>query len=397
MCTRSCPPCWPRWVTATTEPVDGAVRVRRAELADLDDVAALEAHFPSDRLSRRQLRHLLTRAHAEAWVAEVGGRIVGDAVVLFRRGFDAARLYSLVVAPDSRGHGVGSALLRAAERGAAERGCVSVRLEVREDNDAARRLYLRHGYEVVGHADVYYHDGADALRMRKRLRGDAPELAGVPFVPQSLPFTCGPACLMMAMRAFGDASPPDRAEELALWREATTVFLAAGHGGCSPHGLAVAALRRGHRVEVLARDAAVPFLDSVRDPDKKAVIELAHGQFTAELRRAGVPVRVGPFGLPAIDAALAADGIPILLVSGYRLYQEKAPHWVVITGTDDEHVYLHDPFVPEGAQRADGVHLPLARSAFERVATFGKARHRYLVVIGPRRRRRRGVGQVPAR
>ena len=376
--------------------------MRRAELADLDAILALEAHFPSDRLSRRQLRHLLTRAHAEAWVAEDGlaendSRIVGDAIVLFRRGFDAARLYSLVVAPGARGRGVGASLLLAAERGAAERGCVSVRLEVREDNDAARRLYARHGYETVGRTDFFYRDGADALRMRKRLRGDAPELAGVPFVPQTLPFTCGPACLMMAMRAFGDASPPERAEELALWRDATTVYLAAGHGGCSPHGLAVAALRRGHQVEVLSRDAAVPFLDSVRDPDKKAVIELAHREFTAELERAGVPVRVGPFGLPAIEEALAAGTIPILLVSGYRLYEEKVPHWVVVTGMDDEHLYLHDPFVPEGAHRADAVHLPLARFAFERVATFGKARHRYLVSIGPRGSRPRGGPQAPAR
>jgi len=345
---------------------------------------ALEAHFPSDRLGRRQVRHLLTRAHAEAWVAEVGGRIVGDAVVLFRRGFDAARLYSLVVAPEARGHGVGAALLDAAERGAARRGCVSVRLEVREDNDAALRLYARHGYASVGRVDLYYHDGADAVRMRKRLRGDAPDLAGVPFVPQTMPFTCGPACLMMAMRAFGDAAPPDRAEELALWRDATTVYLAAGHGGCSPHGLAVAASRRGHRVEVFSRDASVPFLDSVRDPDKKAVIELAHGTFVAELERAGVAVRVAPFGLPAIEEALASGSVPILLVSGYRLYEEKAPHWVVVTGTDDEHLYVHDPFVPDGAERADAVHLPLPKAAFERVATYGKARHRYLVVIGPR-------------
>jgi hypothetical protein len=317
--------------------------------------------------------------------------------VLFRRGFDAARLYSLVVVPDARGRGVGAALLGASERGARERGCVSVRLEVREDNEAARRLYLRHGYEPVGRTDFFYRDGADAVRMRKRLRGDAPELAGVPFVRQTLPFTCGPACLMMAMRAFGDASPPDRAEELALWRDATTVYLAAGHGGCSPHGLAVAALRRGHRVEVLSRDAAVPFVDSVRDPDKKAVIELAHAAFTAELERAGVPVRVGPFGLPAIEDALAAGRIPILLVSGYRLYEEKVPHWVVVTGVDDEHLYLHDPFVPEGSERADGVHLPLARSAFERVATFGKARHRYLVTVGPREPGQRGGRHAPAR
>lgn len=362
------------------------MRVRRAEIADLPELEALEANFPSDRLGRRQFRHLLTRAHAEAWAAEdEGGRVVGDAIVLYRRGFDAARLHSLVVAPEWRGRGVGSALLDVVEKGALERGCVSVRLEVREDNVPAHALYRARGYERVGRTSDYYGDGSAALRMRKRLRGEAPELLRVPYVPQTLPFTCGPACLMMAMRAFGDARPPTRAEELALWRDATTVYMAAGHGGCSPHGLAVAALRRGYRVRVLARDDDVPFLASVRGEEKKAVVRLAHREFEAELRREGAEVAVGPFGLEAVEATLAAREVPVLLVSGYRLYAEKVPHWVVVTGMDERHLYLHDPWIPDGSGRADGVHLPLPLDLFERVAAFGRARHRYLVAIGPER------------
>lgn len=359
------------------------MRVRRATHGDLDALVRLEENFPSDRLPRRSLHHLITRAHADAWVAVSGGAVVGDAIVLYRRGFDAARLYSLVVAPQARRRGVADALLEVTEAAALERGCVAVRLEVREDALPAQRLYRRRGYQVFGRSGAYYLDGTDAIRMSKRLRGDAPALLGVPFVPQSLPFSCGPACLMMAMRAFGGAVPPSRAEELALWREATTVYLAAGHGGCSPHGLAVAAARRGFDVEVYDRDGAVPFLDSVRADAKKEVVRLAHDEFLAELRERGVRVVVAPFGIETVDAAVRRGRIAILLVSGYRLYAQKTPHWVVVTGSDEDHLYVHDPFVPEGSERADGVHLPLPRSAFEAVANFGKARHRYLVSIGP--------------
>lgn len=383
------------------------MRIRRAESGDLAELEALENHFPGDRLSRRQLRHLVTRAHAEAWVAEDDdGQVVGDAVVLYRRGFDSARLHSLVVAPAARGGGLGAALLNEVERSAAERGCVSVRLEVREDNPVAQELYRSRGYAVVGRTDDYYHDGSAALRMRKSLRGKVPDLLGVPYIPQTLPFTCGPACVMMAVRAFGEAQAPTRAEELRLWREATTVFMAAGHGGCSPHGLAVAALRRGHRVRVLSCDGDVPFLDSVRGEEKKAVVELAHREFEVELADRGGDVIVAHFGIEAVDDALAAGEVPILLVSGYRLYDEKVPHWVVVTGMSDSHLYLHDPFVPEGSARADGVHLPLPRESFERVARFGKARHRYLVAIGarkdggtrlPRRLERRRSPKIPPR
>ena len=38
---------------------------------------------------------------------------------------------------------------------------------------------------------------------------------------------------------------PTRIQEMQLWREATTIFMAAGHGGCSGQGLALAATRRG--------------------------------------------------------------------------------------------------------------------------------------------------------
>lgn len=360
-----------------------SIVVRRGEPSDVDGLLALEAAFPTDRLSRGSLRHLLTRAHADVWVAEDEGRAIGDAVVLYRRGYDTARLYSLVVAHDQRGRGVGTALLAAAEEGATGRGCVSLRLEVRADNDGARRLYERSGYVVVGREKRFYGDGEDALRMRKRLRGTPPRLLPVPFVAQTLPFTCGPACLMMAMRTFVKMPNASRSEELALWRDATTVYLAAGHGGCSPHGLAVAATRRGYTVEVFARDGAVPFLDSVRSSEKKDVIEIAHRSFLAELASSGVPVRQDPVGLPSMLRALERGHVPILLVSGYRLYREKVPHWVVVTGADDDHLYVHDPFVSAQVQHADGMHLPLPRSEVEAIATFGKARHRYLVVVGP--------------
>lgn len=358
------------------------MKVRPARPADLDGLVELEQAFPTDRLSRRQWRHMLTRAHAAVWVAEDGsGRLEGDAIVTFRRGFDGARLYSLVVAPDARGSGVGRALLEAAERSARERGCVSLRLEVREDNQPALALYHRHGFELVGTSEHFYGDGGTALRMRKRLSGPGPSLDRIPYVPQTLPFTCGPACLMMAMRALGSDAPSDAGQELTLWREATTVFLAGGPGGCSPHGLAVAALRRGFVATVHASDDGVPFLHSVRRQDKREVLNLAHRQFLAELERLGGELRVGPFGVERVDETLRRGEVPILLVSGMPLYGERVPHWVLVTGADDTHLYLHDPWIPEGAQRADGVHLPLPRGDFPRVARYGRRRQRYLVTL----------------
>lgn len=362
-------------------PAPGAPSLRLATPDDLDALAALEAGFPGDRLERANFRHLLGRANAEVIVAERAGEVVGNAVLLYRRGFRSARLYSLVVAPGARGLGLGRALLARAERQARARACVVMRLEVREDNLAARRLYEASGFEVVGRNDDYYEDRGAALRLRKRLEPGEATLREIPYYAQTLPFTCGPAALMMAMRALGGRQPLTQALELAIWREATTVFMLSGHGGCSAEGLAVAALRRGFAAEVWASDDSVPFLDSVRLPYKKQVITLSHQQFLAELRERGARVLTRRFGVREVIAALESGAVPILLVSTFRMDGKKEPHWVVASGYDARHLYLHDPFVPRGYACADGIHLPLERQAFGRVSRFGKAGHRYLLLL----------------
>lgn len=146
------------------------VVVRQAEPRDIDDLAALERLFPSDRIERSSLARLIARASASVLVATVqDGSVIGDAIVLYRRGFKSARLYSMVVAPDWRGQGVAAALLAAAEEAAAGRGFELMRLEVRDDNEPAIKLYGSHGYQVVGRRPNYYSDSSPALQMRKRL------------------------------------------------------------------------------------------------------------------------------------------------------------------------------------------------------------------------------------
>jgi ribosomal protein S18 acetylase RimI-like enzyme len=358
------------------------IRVRRATRADVDALEALEGVFPGDRIPRATFARFVDGG-ADVWIAERAGEVVGDAVVVYRRGFLSARLYTLAVAPRARGAGVAKALLARAERGARERGCVTLRLEVREDNEAAIGLYRRCGYEVIGHSADYYEDGSAAWRLRKRFVGLDAHLLRVPYYAQTLEFTCGPAALMMAMRAVGWGGAYCQEEEVAIWREATTVYMLSGHGGTSAHGLAVAARRRGVTANVWVDDAGPAFLDTVRDPDKKAVIELAHRAFERELAADGAVVRVGEFGAGDVVDALRAGVVPLVLVSGARFYAQRVPHWVAVTGWDDDHLYVHDPLVPAGAERADGLHLPLPRSDFGAYARYGRAKHRAMVLVGP--------------
>lgn len=155
----------------TPMPATAAVRVRRAELSDLDDLVALEeTSFATDRLSRAQYRRHLDSETAQVLVASANHRrFLGTAVVFFRKGTQVARLYSIATSATARGKGVGSALLDAAEHTAKRRRCHVLRLEVRTDNDVAIRLYERLGYQRIGRYARYYGDGADAWRYEKKL------------------------------------------------------------------------------------------------------------------------------------------------------------------------------------------------------------------------------------
>lgn len=352
-------------------------RVRAATLADLEDLVRLENDaFWGDRLSRRQFRYLIARARGRTLVAEKGGELTGYVTVLFSRAIANARIYSIAVAARHRGKGIGDRLLSAAEDAAVANGCVSMRLEVRADNKNAIRLYRSRGYRPIDTVTDYYEDHERALRLEKPLaRQRAPKLARVPFYRQTLEFTCGPAALMMAMKALAPEMQFTRGLEIELWRESTTVFMTSGIGGCTPFGMALAALQRGFLVELYTTAGRSSFSDSVRDPEKKEVIRLVQEDFIQELRRRGAPIHRSAVPLAELVRRVDAGQIPVVLISSYRIYGEKAPHWVVVTGYDARFVYVHDPYVDaaEGETLIDSLNMPILHREFRRMTRYGRA------------------------
>jgi ribosomal protein S18 acetylase RimI-like enzyme len=372
-------------------PPDG-LQIRAAGLEDLEELLALEqACFQGDRISRRQFRYLLTRGNARTLVATDPHipQLLGYVMVLFSRGTSLARLYSIAVSASARGRGVGRRLVEAAEAAARDKASADLRLEVRRDNTASLALFRQMGYREFGTIEDYYEDHMGALRLQKSLApGPDPELVRTPYYAQTLDFTCGPAALMMAMRAVDPELKLDRRLELRVWREATTIFMASGHGGCGPYGLALAAANRGHEVELLVRDSGVAFFDSVRSADKKRVMQLVQEEMVEELECLGVPILQGPVNVAALEARFNAGSVPVVLISSVRIYAERFPHWVTVTGFDDRFIYVHDPLVDveEGERALDSVNMPILRRDFERMARYGRAGLQAAVIIGPRRK-----------
>lgn len=98
--------------------------------------------------------------------------LLGDVVVFLRRGSRVARLYSLVIAPNGRGRGLGRALLLAAEQYALRHRRHWLRLEVQVSNSAAIALYESAGYARFAWRHAYYESGAHAWRYEKGLRAE---------------------------------------------------------------------------------------------------------------------------------------------------------------------------------------------------------------------------------
>jgi ribosomal-protein-alanine N-acetyltransferase len=148
----------------------GAMTVRAATHEDVEGILALEdAVFASDRLSRRAVLRFVAAPHKPVMVARRADGLAGYALVSLRKGGRTCRIYSLAVDPRYIRRGVGSELVHACERYARAHKCAALRLEVRYDNAPAVALYRSLGYTEFDRFTQYYSDGAEALRLEKKL------------------------------------------------------------------------------------------------------------------------------------------------------------------------------------------------------------------------------------
>lgn len=139
-----------------------------ATLYDLDQAcfAATIAY------SRAELRYFATHPRCSCWIAEhPEGKIAG--FVIFERirhqAQAAGHVVTLDVDPQARRLGLGTLLMQCAETQLKQEGAALMRLEVAEDNLAARRFYRRLGFVARDRIAKYYGGRVDAEVMEKVL------------------------------------------------------------------------------------------------------------------------------------------------------------------------------------------------------------------------------------
>lgn len=121
--------------------------------------AAFDPHW-REAWTRSQVESSLALPHTYALLANSDGKplVEGETAagfILARRAPGEEELLLIAVRPESRGRGVGKALIEWFFRAASANGAERVFLEMRQNNPAAR-LYVDCGFEPIGRRKAYY-------------------------------------------------------------------------------------------------------------------------------------------------------------------------------------------------------------------------------------------------
>jgi len=147
--------------------------IREATLTDLEEIYEIEIEcFARNAFTYSQLEYCLRSPSFVKLIASVNDETAGFIIGLLEGSGErvVGHVYTLDVKRKFRRMGVGSALLEALEKIFISKGAKKCCLEVRLDNTAAKRLYLKHGYKPKKIFKDYYGPGLDALRLEKNFK-----------------------------------------------------------------------------------------------------------------------------------------------------------------------------------------------------------------------------------
>lgn len=268
-----------------------------------------------------------------------------------------------------------------------------------------QRCALRHGEDwalLVGRPFAHYRKLVPLGRDSSALREEAARLAeregwelraagghapgATPYYRQSTGFTCGPATLGMALSTLTGRPAPDRALEIQMWREATTVHAPNGPGGCDPFGLALAAERRGLKAEVVKSRPGPTFTDRGADEARRDLIRFVQESFQAEAEAAGIATQYRPFDAAFLRGHVEAGGQAILLVDQVHMHAEVCPHWILLTAWENGRFRAHDPWLDDdqAESSSDVVDLPLPPAALDTIGHYGNPSYQAAILLSRR-------------
>ena len=135
------------------------VRIETATLKLLDQLYKIEEKcFDQEAFSKRQIAYLLTDYNTIALAAKTNSNIAGFIIVQVEveENTEFGHIITINVAPNFRRQKIATKMVHEIENLLKQKGISECRLEVREDNHVAIKLYQTLGYQTVGKLERYY-------------------------------------------------------------------------------------------------------------------------------------------------------------------------------------------------------------------------------------------------
>jgi [ribosomal protein S18]-alanine N-acetyltransferase len=135
------------------------VKIETATLKLLDQLFQIEEEcFDQEAFTKRQIAYLLADYNSIALVAKINSAIAGFIItqVEVEENTEFGHIITINVASNCRRKGIATKLLHEIEALLKRKGISECRLEVREDNHSAIKLYQTFGYQTMGRLENYY-------------------------------------------------------------------------------------------------------------------------------------------------------------------------------------------------------------------------------------------------
>ena len=129
-------------------------KICKAELSDLQDIAALESEIFSDAWSLKSLEETWNQKNAVIFAAKTEEKIAGYLIIYYV--LDEGEIARIATAHSVRRQGAASQMFRKLLDFCREQKITRIMLEVRENNEAARQFYGKCGFTKDGIRRNYY-------------------------------------------------------------------------------------------------------------------------------------------------------------------------------------------------------------------------------------------------
>lgn len=189
----------------------------------------------------------------------------------------------------------------------------------------------------------------------------------VPYFQQTHTATCGPACLMMVMKYWDPSFEFSRRVEFDLWMKSFSFLF---FGGTYQFGLAKVAVNMGYRAEIYQQTS---FSQNYTKLPK--VFDFIEFIVSSGARRVRIPIHCNCDVRMEIHELLRQRIPPIVFVTLKPLIGESVFHWVVVTGTDDQYVYVNDPYFPAGSSWKIRKGYPVSWEIFQKAIATNTGRN----------------------